>query len=267
MLTKLTKFENYIKNARVVNSNLMNDSLVSTDKKIAEEINSIKSDFDKIMEFENIRGKQNAFVIINKQTSRAEVYRNGKLVDRFEVGVGKEYGDDLNTATYSNGVFSEEGRTTPSGQFSTRAPFDYNILNKKDYDDGKTINLLVLNGVQHPASFKGYTSLALHQVSQKQLAERMKMFNFEGVRRSMSTGCINFIPQDFYRFGSEIKPNGTHVFILPEETGNSLELISSPNGLWFKTKYSDEEKENIFLDAMQKFFKSRPNSKSIKKNQ
>lgn len=111
---------------------------------------------------------------------------------------------------------------------------------------------MLLNGVQHPADFKGYTTIALHRIP-KSHPERLKMMDIKDTRRSLTTGCINFVPEDFYRLADEISPNGTPVYILPEETGNKLEVISLPKGLWMKPRYNNPEQENIFITAMKKY--------------
>lgn len=225
-----------------------------TPKTFIEKINSLPSDVERILEFEKLKGDQKAFIIINKTNSQATVYKEGKIIDKIEVGVGETFGDDLNTVEYSDGKFSDYGKTTPSGKFRTLSPYDYTIKNKDDYTDTEGINMLLLKGVQHPADYKQSTMLALHQIP-KTSPEREELFNTTGSRRSMSTGCVNFKTEDFKRLITEILPTGTSVYILPEEKGNSLELVSLDNGLWFKTKYADEEKNNILERAIDKFFK------------
>lgn len=237
-------------------SNYHQKKIIRQNNKTMSKINSIKDDVEKILEFEKLKSEQQAFVIINKSKSQAEVYKNGKVINSYAVGVGKTVGDDLNTVKYSfkEGSFSESGRTTPSGEFKTVAPHDFNIINKSDYTDDNGVNMLLLKGVQHPADYKERTMIALHEIPNTML-ERNKMFEINGSRRSMSTGCVNFRKEDFKQLAQEINPTGTPVYILPEEKGNRLELISTPNGLWFKTNYKDKEKASIFETAFRKFFR------------
>lgn len=137
--------------------------------------------------------------------------------------------------------------------FFTQRP--YNIYSSDEYSSGKgQINILVLKGVQHPADYKQNTSIALHQVSNK-MQKRLEQFKTIDTRRSMSNGCINFKPQDFEKLKGRINESGTTVYILPEEKGNSLELVQLPNGLWFKPHYQDKNKENVFISALKKFFR------------
>lgn len=214
---------------------------VRQDKKVLTKINSMSDDIEKILEFEKLKSEQQAFVIINKTKSQAQVYKNGELKKTFNVGVGKTAGDDLNTVTYHNGEFSGTGATTPPGGFTTQVPYD------------KSLNILLLKGVQHPINYKDNVQLALHDIPPSK-QERLSMLETNG-RKSMSNGCINFKSEDFEQLKKEINPAGTSVYILPEEQENRLELISTPNGLWFKPKYKDKDKANIFEEAFRKFFK------------
>lgn len=218
-------------------------------------INKLTSDVDKIKEFEKAKACDKPFVIVDKTKSQAYVYNKDIITDTFEVGVGKTYGDDLNTVKYDfkQGLFLDGGETTPPGMFVTQRP--YNIYSSDEYSSVKgQINILVLKGVQHPADYKQNTSIALHQVSNK-MQKRLEQFKTIDTRRSMSNGFINFRPQDFEKLKGRINESGTTVYILPEEKGNSLELVQLPNGLWFKPHYQDKNKENVFISALKKFFK------------
>ena len=229
-------------------------NLSAADEKIVAEINRIESDIEKILEYENLLAKQKNFMIIDKAKSKADIYKGRDIIADFEVGIGETKGDELNSATYHDGFFSKEGRTTPSGQFTTTVAYEEDIFNREDYKNGKCINLLLLKGVQHPADFRCNTTIGLHQIPQTH-PERIEMFAQKGSRRGMSTGCVNFMPEDFYRMAENITPTGTHVYILPEDEGNKLELVRLPKKFWFKTKYADSEKENDVILAMKKFFK------------
>lgn len=229
-------------------------ALLPAEKRLAERINSIESDVEKIFELEKAKGYQNAFIIVNKTKSKAYVCREGKIVDRFDVGVGEQVGDDLHTATYNDGIFSKEGRTTPSGHFCTVEPAVRDAFNKNDFENGGAITWVSLEGVHHPADYKDMTGLGLHIVP-KSHPERIAMFAQKGQRRNMSMGCVNFLEEDFKRMIGEIRPTNTSVYILPEDAGNKLELVSLPSGLWMKTKYADENKENILWAAMRKMMK------------
>ena len=242
-----TLLRDIVKTTRRIPLQAADKKILEAEEKIAQEINTIPSGVDKILEFEKLKGEQRAFIIVDKTKSEANIYKNGEIIDQFEVGVGTNIGDDLHTAIYdfNSCGWSKEGRYTPSGQFRTGHIF--NDANNHAFG-------IYLNGVQHPVGFKQSSYIAIHKIFNKDLAERLPMFKTKGQRRGISAGCVNIIPDEFQRLADRVTPKAD-VFILPEEPNNKLELVSLPNGLWFKTKYADQEKENIFLDAMRKFFK------------
>ena len=219
-------------------------------QRLADELNTIGSDVEKIFEFEKLRGQQNKIIIIDKKKSVADVYNGDKIIDSFKIGVGEKAGDELNSAEHIKGEFTCDGRTTPSGQFlAENSCFG---ISKKDYDDGKCVNYFILKGVQHPTDFKSCTQIGLHQIPHTH-PERFELFE-KDCRRGMSSGCVNFIPDDFYKLAEEINPKNTVVYILPEEEGNKFISENLPQGIWMRTKYFDENKENIFVNSMKKFF-------------
>lgn len=243
-----------LKTLRTAGRKDVRTALLTAEKSCAEYMNSIESDVEKIFALEKAKGYQNAFIIVDKTKSTAYVCREGKVVDRLDIGVGEEVGDNLNRVAYYNGTFLEEGKTTPPGCFCTVEPCIARTPNIEEFENGNDINALVLDGVQHPADYWYRTTIGLHQVPNSH-PERIEMFAQKGQRRSMSTGCVNFLTEDFKRMIGEIRPTGTSVYILPEDAGNKLEVVSLPNGLWMKTKYADEKKENILLEAMKKMMK------------
>lgn len=226
---------------------------INKNREFITEINSIKRDIDKITEFERINPNKKPFIIVDKSKSQAFIYDNDKISDTFEIGVGKTFGDDLNTVQFdfTKRIFSDTGNTTPPGLFVTQKP--YSIYSAKDYtSQNGQINVLPLRGVQHPVDYKQNTTIALHQISNDS-QDRLEMLTQSG-RKSMSNGCINFAQKDFERLKAQINESGTNVYILPEEKGNSLELVQLDNGVWFKPHYQNEEKANIFENAFKKFF-------------
>ena len=225
----------------------------STGNSITRQLNGIESDVERICALEAAKNQPNAFIIVDKANSRADLYRGGEPIDRFEVAVGQTEGDSLNTVYYSDGKLSKTGKTTPPGQYFTMLPYTLNIVNKRDFQSGDNIDCLVLNGVQHPADFKYKTAIGLHKIPNS-CPERLNMLDIKDARRSLTTGCVNFMPNDFCRMVKKINPKGTSIYILPEDPGNKLEVVLLPNGLWMKPKYANDKEENMFLDAMEKFF-------------
>jgi tRNA pseudouridine-54 N-methylase len=67
-------------------------------------------------------------------------------------------------------------------------------------------------------------------------------------------GCVNFKTEDFQSLVQQL-PEGTPVYVLPEEVGNSLKLVELPNNkLWFKTQYQDADRNETLSMAINKHF-------------
>lgn len=218
-------------------------------------INSIKDDLSKLIEYNKITRPNEKFVVVNKVNSTATLYEGDKIVTRFDIGMGETVGDSLNSVSYdyATKTFGKIGRTTPSGEFRT-ATLPESCVNKSDYiADGKT-NVVLLNGVMHPVNYGQNTSLALHQFPNNVYEQRLQVLNSQLKRNGMSTGCINFKTEDIQSLAQQL-PEGTPVYILPEEAGNSLKLVELPNKkLWFRTQYNDNERNNSLEMAINKYF-------------
>ena len=218
-------------------------------------INSIKDDLSKLIEYNKITRPNGKFVVIDKANSKATLYEGDKILTRFDIGVGETVGDSLNSVSYdyATKTFGKTGRTTPSGEFKTAA-LPESCENKSDYiTNGKT-NIVLLNGVMHPANYGQNTSLALHQFPISVYEQRLQKLNSLSGRKGISTGCINFKTEDIQSLAQQL-PEGTPVYILPEEAGNSLKLVELPNEkLWFRTQYNDNERNNALEMAINKYF-------------
>ncbi len=227
----------------------------STRNEIVREVNGLHSSKDRVLKFHQITQNNKPFIIVDKAQSVAMLYSQGQLQKTVPVGVGRTGGDSLNTVTYDfkNNIFGTTGLTTPSGQFSLK-PVGNNCVNRSSYQRSNRINAVLLDGVQHPADYAINSSLALHQIPNEEMASRLSLFSVSG-RRGMSTGCINFKPKDYEELMKGVDAK-TPVYILPEECGNTLELVTAPNSrLWFRTNYANPEQNNIFELAMNKYFK------------
>ena len=218
-------------------------------------INSIGDDLSKIVVYNKITRPNGRFVIIDKANSKAMLYEGDKVIARFDVGIGESVGDTLNNVSYNYATktFGEVGRTTPSGEFRT-IMLPESCVNKSDYIvNGKT-NVVLLDGVMHPAGYGQNTSLALHQLPNNVYEQRLQVLNSEIKRKGVSMGCINFKTEDIQYLAEQL-PEGTPVYVLPEEVGNSLKLVESPNKkLWFITLYKDNERNNALKMAINKYF-------------
>lgn len=207
-LTKPSIVDEIVKKDNIKVENVKRDTL--SDK--VSQINSIPNDEKKVKEWAKLSSEQN-YVIINKKDCSAIVYdKYGSEIERFEVGIGREIGDDFNDTL---GQLGKSKNTTPAGEF-TLIP---NIYNKSAYGD---ITLSLGSKANKAENTKKV--VALHKIPKFRMKDRHDKF-YDGnlANNRMSHGCINFIEKDFKEFTKYIH-SGLKVYILPEEVGNELIL-------------------------------------------
>lgn len=179
------------------------------------QINLMKDDEEKIKEWAKFNSEEN-YVIINKKDCSATVYdTKGKEIESFEIGIGREKGDDFND---TKGLLGKPKNTTPAGEY-TLIP---NVYNKSAYGD------LTLSLGDKANKAKGTKKVvALHKVPKFRQQDRLKKFNDGDLANNrMSHGCINFLEKDFKEFTKYIH-GGLKVYVLPEEENNELILTKT----------------------------------------
>lgn len=198
----------------------------SLSEKVSQ-INLIYDDEEKIKKWIKVKPSGN-FVIINKKDCTAQVYdRDGIEINSFEIGIGREIGDDLND---TRGLAGKAKNTTPAGEY-TLIP---NIFNKDSYGD-ITLSL----GAKANKANSTKKVVALHKIPKFRMKERSGKFYDGDIKNNrMSHGCINFVEKDFKEFTQYIR-GGLKVYILPEEEGNELMLEKNDKGEYefVQTKY------------------------------
>lgn len=203
--------EEFIKDDYAIENNLPKDDLSNK----VSEINSMQDDEQKIKEWAKFSSKNN-YVIINKKDCSATVYdKEGNQIEEFEVGIGKEIGDDFND---TKGLLGKPKNTTPAGEYTLIT----NIFNKSAYGD-LTLSL----GSKANKSKNVKKMVALHKVPKFREKDRLKKF-YDGdlSNNRMSHGCINFLDKDFKELTKYIK-GGLKLYVLPEEADNQLMLTKN----------------------------------------
>lgn len=191
------------------------------------QINLIQDDEQKVKEWAKFNSAGN-YVIINKKDCSAAVYnKDGEEIKKFEIGIGKEIGDDFNDTL---GIFGKSKNTTPAGEYTLKA----NIFNKDAYGD-LTLSL----GTEANKSKRVKKVVALHKIPKFRLKERSSKFYDGNLKNNrMSHGCINFVEKDFKELTNYIHA-GLKVYVLPEEEDNHLILEKNAKGEFelAQTKY------------------------------
>lgn len=179
------------------------------------QINSLHDDKQKIKEWAKLNSAK-YYVIINKKNCSATVYdKEGVEIKSFEVGIGKEIGDDFND---TRGLHGKPKNTTPAGEYTLIT----NIVNPSAYGD-LTLSL----GTKANKGQSAKKVVAMHKVPKFREQDRLKKF-YDGnlANNRMSHGCINFLEKDFKELTKYIH-GGLKTYVLPEEEGNELMLVKN----------------------------------------
>lgn len=178
-------------------------------------INSMTDDEQKAKQW----AKYNAteyYIIINKKDCSATIYgKNGDEINKFEVGIGSEIGDDFND---TKGMLGKPKNTTPAGEYTLIT----NIYNKSAYGD-VTLSL----GAKANKAKNVKKVVALHKVPKFREKDRLAKFHDGNLSNNrMSHGCINFMEDDFNELTKYIR-GGLKIYVLPEESDNQLILTKN----------------------------------------
>jgi len=181
------------------------------------QINSIQDDEQKVKEWARVSSQEN-YVIINKKDCEAIVFdKAGDELARFEIGIGRDIGDDFND---TKGILGKPKNTTPAGEYTLIS----NVFNKSAYGD-LTLSL----GEKANKSQNTKKVVALHKVPKFRQNDRIKKF-YDGnlANNRMSHGCINFLEDDFNKLTKYVH-EGLKTYVLPEESDNQLRLEKNSN--------------------------------------
>ena len=207
----------------------------STKEQEIVRINSLSSDREKIVEY-NKKNANGNYRIVDKSDCSATVYdQNGKVLKKFEVGLGMDIGDKK-AGGYNCGVASKIRKYT--------APGEYTLGEQSDATDKKYgSNLFILEGDGVAKDSVNEQVAAIHQIPTQRLAQRKGLFKNGTISDNrMSFGCINMLSDDFDEMEKYIKGAGTKLYVLPEEKDNKLQLEAQIDGTlkFVQTKYKDE---------------------------
>lgn len=184
---------------------------------LVDEINSLKDDRQKIEKWAKYNSKN--FLIIDKRVCSAIICdKEGREIKTFEVGIGREIGDDFND---TSGLMGKSKNTTPAGEF-TLIP---NVYNTSAYGE------LTLSLGSKASKVKDTKKVvAMHKIPKFRMKDRISKFYDGDIKNNrMSHGCINFLEDDFQELKKYVK-GGDKVYVLPEEDNNGLALTQKDNG-------------------------------------
>lgn len=174
-------------------------------KKSYAEINALPTDEERVIEWhkQNAQADDKEYVIVDKAKKRLEVHSaDGAVVESFEIGIGKQKGDD----------FVKEDRPMTSAGI-------YTILTKgtgkDDYAKDYGANIFIME------TERGSTGVSIHQIpnGHPEMYQRMHNGNLNDNR--YSGGGIDLTESSFLKLAQHLK-RGSEVYVLPEDSNNKI---------------------------------------------
>ena len=234
---------------RINQSDSTQTTIVSPyEQELAEfkKINSMKNNQAKIIEYNKKHATGN-YVIIDKKTCKATVYNKaGQALESYEVLLGSTRGDNMSNAFGKNP--NDRTYQTVPGEFT---------LGKKTNEFGGLYTLGTNAETFDPDTEKrpdapgsggkqrlGATFQAIHGTATD---NRNKLYGDGNLANNrVSMGCVNIPIDDLAEMEQKygIK-QGSKLYILPEEKGNSLKLEKQIDGtVKFVTEYADKKQNS-----------------------
>lgn len=177
------------------------------DVKLAQDELNKLDNINTITEFN--KDKTGKYLIVDKNAAMAHLFDGDSLVASYEVGTGKEKGDEQTKTVVKNGkVYWEEGnKQTGAGIY------DINSVGK--YKSSAAYTLKNEQGLE--------VSTVLHET----LSNRKKLFKDNNPSNNrMSFGCVNFQAQSLQDLSKNHKDfaAGSKVYILPDNPLNEFKV-------------------------------------------
>lgn len=153
--------------------------------------------------------EEGSYIVVDKQHSMAHLYEGDSLVSSYEVGTGKEKGDEQTKTVVKDGkvLWQEGNKQTGAGI--------YEVGGVGTYKHSPSYTLTNENGISVPT--------VLHET----LSNRKALFNNNNTEDNrMSYGCVNFQAQSLQDLGARgVITEGSKVFILPDNPNNKFQLV------------------------------------------
>jgi LysM repeat protein len=190
------------------------------------------SDLSKIVSYHKSTPNE-IYSVVDKKNSKLLIYQGDKLLKSFEVGTGQNPGDAQTVTKVVNGKTNWD-----SGNKSTGAGI-YTVSNVDPSSDAyyglPSFNLKNEQGIEVATSIHGTPK------------GRRKYFNNNTLTDNrMSNGCVNGKCQDLpemYNYLTE----GTKIYILPEDKGNSFEIVDGKPV--FRVDPKNSKKYESYIDS------------------
>tara|TARA_R110000765_G_scaffold133200_1_gene231908 strand:+ start:195 stop:4109 length:3915 start_codon:yes stop_codon:yes gene_type:complete len=239
-LNNITNPRNIQINQKIILPNVRQD--VEIPKESWHAVDDLKINNDNINELndENIiinsqllNNPNQTYIVVDKKTGQLTVRRGDDVDLNFEVLTGKNAGDAQTVTKYrdlnNNGITDDEeifyknidwnagNKTTGAGQYTINQS---NSTSGNYYQNAPSFNLLNDSGIQVGTSIHGTPS------------SRLRYYNDGNTENNKQThGCINGKCTDLEALYDLDLPEGTPVFVLPEDEGNYFEIVDGSAAL------------------------------------
>jgi hypothetical protein len=167
-------------------------------------------------------------VIVDRNTNKEYVVKNGKLVESFPVLTGKSR-NGANRNDYSSDYLetNPEARVTPTGTYLMRPSttygeksFSFNPISA--YGEDAPLSKNIYNHVTYPGEFE----------------QRNPLYTQSPENRAVSLGCINCRKPDINRLTNEYFPGGDTAIVIDSRNPKDLKFIKSLENSNGKRKYA-----------------------------
>jgi len=155
------------------------------------------------------KNSKEKYVIVDKSAGFAHLYEGEKLISTYEVGVGKNVGDEQ-TRT----IVEDEKVYWDAGNKETGAGI-YTITHRGTYEGVPSWNMKNERGIEVPTAFH------------RAVSGRERFFNNKDPKDNrMSNGCLNFLAHSLNDLAQQKGFGaGSKVYILPDNPHNQFKIV------------------------------------------
>ncbi|MBP3846955.1 L,D-transpeptidase [bacterium] len=194
-------------------------------------INSMANDTQRIVEYNKTNYQGQYYGIVDKKSCQLKIYnKEGKVVQTFEVGVGKTKGDGisqnyLDVAEHTTDAWKAESkRYTTAGEFT----LDEVAKGARNYTSQGIPKIMSLKGDNY--GVRG-GQMSIHMIPNHRPERKAKFGDGNADNNRMSYGCVNLREED-YDAMHKLLGEGDKIYVLPEENGNKLQLNRQKDGTY-----------------------------------
>ena len=231
----------------IFQNNITQKPKIFTKEQEINNINNMKDDTSRIIEYNKKNYTGDYYGIVDKKTCQLKIYnKDGKVLKTFTVGVGKTKGDNLGAYYLDHYYKTNDKEKAESNRYTTAGEFTLDDYESKSSaytgKDGKS-KVMALKGDN-----RGVRSgqMSIHMLYKPNYDQRKQAIDSPGLEDNrMSYGCVNLTEEDYDMMHSYLG-EGDKIYVLPEEQGNKLQLQKQKDGTYkFEQIYHKNVKRGV----------------------